>query len=126
MQPDGRPLRRRAHLHQVAHLIREPEAVAAAAALGRLPSRQRLVDVARVADLADGGILVVPDPHRPTAAAVANAVRRDLARRQEQGGDAGLGQVPLAGRAGDDGADRAQVAEHERRLLDEGGRIRQW
>src|SRR5205085_6147815 len=58
-----------AHLHQVAEVVGQPEAVAALPVAGRpLPAGERVVEPAAVGDLAVERLVVVPDEHAPPPA----------------------------------------------------------
>src|SRR5262245_27095904 len=78
MQPHHRLGRMRPDLHEVAELVRDPEAVALRPAVtAHLPVGERVVQLAAVADLAYDSVRVTPQPHDSLAAAVDDAVARN-------------------------------------------------
>ena len=94
VQPHDASVGERAHLDEVAELVREPEPAAARVAeRGALAPDERVVDAAGVPDLADDGVVVAPDVQRPLAAAVADRVRHDLVHREHEVGSPQRAQV---------------------------------
>src|SRR6478735_1373861 len=82
---DDGAVRGRADLHQVAELVRDPEA-AAARVVGRrgAAAGERILEAAAVAQLADDAGAVAPEPQRDRPVAVLQAVRRDLVDREHE------------------------------------------
>ena len=84
---------------------------------------QRLVEAAAVADLADDHAVLVPDAQRALAAAVADAVGRDLVGREHEVAGALLADAGLARVLGDERADAAERLPRDRVLGRLAGRV---
>ena len=111
-----------AHLDQVAHLVGEPQAVAAdLAAPGPLATGERRRDPALVAHLAQQHARLLPEEHPAVAAAVAHAVRGDLVDREEQVSGAVAAEPGLLGEAADE-APHGREGVEAHLVLDRGGR----
>src|SRR4029077_17708656 len=82
--PDRGAVLARAQLDQVAHLVDQPQAMATV--LGALPDPpgQRVGDPPAVVDLAEDLLAGVPDVDHPAGVGVADRVRGDLVRGQDQ------------------------------------------
>src|ERR687885_1887190 len=131
MEPDGAPRLEAADLHQVAELVHEPEAAAAGLSGQRpLAAGERLVEPARVRDLADQRVRLAPDAQLSSSAAVAHRVRRQLVDGEDEVGRSRRAEARLVRRPTDQPAERLERAvaevELERRLRRLGQRFREW
>src|SRR3954469_25788826 len=102
-QPHDVAVGQRADLDEVAELVGQPQAPAGAVfELRAGAAGQRLLEAAAVADLADDHAVLVPDAQRALAAAVADAVGRDLVGREHEVAGAHLADAGLARVLGDE------------------------
>src|SRR5665647_1857981 len=108
--PLHRAARRRAHLHQVAHLLGHPQAASAfLLGAGVHPADQRVGDPAGVRDLDDQAVRLAPHAQEPRTAAMVDAVGGQLVHREAQVVDPVVGDPRLPRTVGNEPADPAEV-----------------
>src|ERR1700687_5571441 len=93
VHPDGRPVRRRAKLHQVAQLVGQPQTAPTVLGWRRsTPVSEWIIEVSAVAQLANENAAVAPDAKRARATAVLNAVGSHLVGGKHQVRDRSCGE----------------------------------
>src|SRR5207248_1743623 len=111
VEADRVPFREQPDLHEVAELVRDPETAAS-----QLVDRRRLTagewidEAPAVADLADDAPVLAPDPQETFAAAVAEAVARDLVQRHRKLAGPLAGEPRVVGGDGEESPDAFEVA----------------
>src|SRR5439155_26090234 len=114
MDANHASLRRGADLHEVAEMIREPQAASARLiGCGMYAPDQRLLDAPGVADLTHQRAGLAPDPQPAFAPAMGDAVARELVDRQLQVLAAPAAKAHSATQAGHELAQHAQATARE-------------